>query len=78
MSNWDELLVTSDEVEAELIKNILDSEKIPFVINSLKIRPYPVNIGRMGEIKILVRKEDIEKAREVLKIMKNTSENGDL
>jgi hypothetical protein len=76
MIDWDELLVTSDEVEADLIKNILDAENIPCVKDSHKIRPYPVNIGKIGQIKILVKKQDLEKAREVLKIMKNTSENG--
>lgn len=78
MDEWVELLVTYDEVEAQIIKNILDSENIPVVIDSAKIRPYPVNIGRTGEVKILVRKEDVEKANEVLKIMKDLSENSDV
>ncbi|MCK5286597.1 MAG: DUF2007 domain-containing protein, partial [Thermodesulfovibrionia bacterium] len=56
-------------------KNILDAENIPVVIDSLKIRPYPVNIGKIGEIRIMVRAEDLKKAQEVLKIMKNLSEN---
>ncbi len=77
MDGWVELLVTYDEVEAQIIKNILDAENIPLVIDSSKIRPYPVNIGRIGEIKLLVRKEDLEKAKEVLKVMKDVSENGD-
>ena len=76
MDGWVELLVTYDEVEAQIIKNILDAENIPLVIDSSKIRPYPVNIGRIGEIKLLVRKEDVEKAKEVLKVMKDVSENG--
>ncbi len=75
MDGWVELLVTYDEVEAQIIKNILDAENIPLVIDSSKIRPYPVNIGRIGEIKLLVRKEDLEKAKEVLKVMKDVSEN---
>jgi hypothetical protein len=51
------------------------AENIPVVIDSLKIRPYPVNIGKIGEIRIMVREEDLKKAQEVLKIMKNLSEN---
>jgi hypothetical protein len=30
------------------------------------VSPYPVNIGKMGEIKILVRTEDKETAQEVI------------
>lgn len=75
MGSWAELLVSYDETEVQIIKNILDNEHIPVVINSLKIRPYPVNIGKMGEIRIMVRKEDLKEAQEVLKIMRNISEN---
>jgi hypothetical protein len=75
MDKWSELLVSYDETEVQLIKNILDAENIPVVIDSLKIRPYPVNIGKIGEIRIMVREEDLKKAQEVLKIMKNLSEN---
>jgi hypothetical protein len=75
MDKWSELLVSYDEIEVQLIKNILDAENIPVVIDSLKIRPYPVNIGKIGEIRIMVREEDLKKAQEVLKIMKNPSEN---
>lgn len=76
MDEWVELLVTYDEIEAEIIKDILDAENVPVVINSLKIRPYPVSIGRIGEIKILVNRGNIEKAQEILKIMKGSSEDG--
>ena len=76
MEEWVELLITYDETEAQIIKNILDSENIPVVIDSAKIRPYPVNIGKIGEIKILIKEEDIGRAKEVLKIMKDLTENG--
>jgi len=75
MNEWVELLVTYDEVEAQIVKNILEAENISVVIDSAKIRPYPVNIGKIGEVKLLVRKEDVEKAREVLKIMRSLSED---
>jgi hypothetical protein len=73
MNEWVELLVTYDEVEAQIVKNILEAENISVVIDSSKIRPYPVNIGRIGEVKLMVKKEDVEKAREVLKIMRSLS-----
>jgi len=64
---WVELLVTNDEIEAEMIKDLLESGGIPVVIRSSKVRPYPVSIGKMGEVKLLVRREDREAAEDVLK-----------
>jgi hypothetical protein len=65
--DWIELLVTDDTLEAEMIKDLLESGGIPVVLRSSKVTPYPVNIGKMGEIKIMVRNEDKEQAEEVLK-----------
>lgn len=64
---WVELLVTYDPVEAEIIKDILESGGIPVVLRSSKVSPYPVNIGKIGEVKVYVRKEDREAAEEVMK-----------
>jgi len=64
---WVELLITSDEMEAEMIKDLLESGGIPVVIRSAKVRPYPVSIGKMGEIKLLVRRSDLEAAEAVIK-----------
>ena len=66
-NDWAELLVTSDELEAEMIKDLLESGGITVVIRSAKVRPYPVSIGKMGEIKVLVKKTDLETARAALK-----------
>lgn len=64
---WVEVLATYDPIEAEIIKDLLESGGIPVVIRSAKVSPYPVNIGKMGEIKILVRKKDKEEAGKVIK-----------
>ncbi len=64
---WVEIFVTYDHLEAEIIKDLLESGGIPVVLRSSKVSPYPVNIGKMGEIKILVRKEDEDTAKEVIK-----------
>lgn len=66
MPDWIELLITDDPLEAEMIKDLLESGGIPVVLRSSKVTPYPVNIGKMGEIKILVRREDKETAQEVI------------
>jgi len=64
--DWIELLITDDTLEAEMIKDLLESGGIPVVLRSSKVSPYPVNIGKMGEIKILVRREDKETAAMVI------------
>ena len=64
---WITLRVTSDQLEAEMIKDLLESGDVPVVLRSAKVSPYPVNVGRMGEIKVLVRAEDKNAAEEVLR-----------
>ncbi len=64
---WVEVFVTYDSIEAEMIKDLLESGGIQVVMKSSKVSPYPVNIGRMGEVKILVRKGDVGAAEEVIK-----------
>ncbi len=73
MDEWVELFVTYDEIEAQIVKNILEAEDIQVVLNSLKVRPYPVSIGNIGEVKLLVKKENLENAKNIIKIMKNVS-----
>jgi hypothetical protein len=65
-NEWTELLVTNNEIEAEMIKDLLESGGIPVVIRSSKVSPYPVSIGKMGEVKVLVRKTDLEAAKAAL------------
>ena len=67
---WVELLVTYDPIEAEIIKDILESGGIPIVLRSSKVTPYPVNIGKIGEVKVYVRKEDKETAEQVIEEIK--------
>ena len=50
-----------------MIKDLLESGGIRVVLRSSKVSPYPVNIGKIGEIKVLVKKEDKEAAEEVLR-----------
>ena len=78
-SEWSEILFTYDEVEANIVKGILESENIQVAIDSLKITPYPVSIGRIGEVRVLVKNDDMERAREILKAIElnNTVESDD-
>ena len=70
---WVEFLVTYDPLEAEIIKDLLESGGIPVVLRSSKVSPYPVNIGKIGEIKVFVRREDKETAEEVIKSSNDNS-----
>lgn len=64
---WTVLLVTYDLLEADILKDILESGDIAVQLRSAKVGPYPVNIGKMGEVKVLVREIDRENAEEVLR-----------
>ncbi len=72
MSEWTVLLLTYDDIEASLVKGILEAENIQVIINSMKITPYPVSFGRLGEIRLMVKKDELSLAKEILNIMKNT------
>jgi len=76
MSEWVELLFTYDEIEAQIVKTLLEGEGIQVVCNSMKVRPYPVSIGKMGEVKLMVMEEELERAKEILKAMGDLSSDG--
>ena len=65
-NEWVEVFVPYDSIESEMIKGLLESGGIPVILRSSKVAPYPVNIGRMGEIRILVREEDKDTAKKVI------------
>jgi len=69
MSEWVELITTYDESEAQIIKDVLESENIEVVSRSMKISPYPVSFGRLGEVTLLVKSGELEIAKNILKIM---------
>ena len=64
---WTVIYVTYDSLEAEMIKDLLESGEIPVVLRSSKVSPYPVNVGKIGEIKILVNDKDKEIAEKLIK-----------
>ena len=65
--SWTEVYVTYDTLEAEMIKDLLESGGIPVVLRSSKVSPYPVNVGKIGEVTILVRDEYRELAEKVIR-----------
>ena len=67
MSEWVEVLVTCDLIEAEILRGLLESGGIPVIVRSAKVTPYPVNVGKMGEVKVLVRRESKAAAEELIR-----------
>jgi hypothetical protein len=65
--NWSVVFVTYDSIEAEIIKDLLESGGISVVLRSSKVSPYPVNVGKIGEIKVLVKDEDREIAEKLIR-----------
>lgn len=64
---WVEVFVTYDSLEAGMVRDLLESGGITVVLRSSKVTPYPVNIGRMGEIKVMVNEEDKEAAEQAIR-----------
>jgi hypothetical protein len=69
---WVEVLFTYDGIEADIVQQVLEAEGIEVDVRSQRISPFPVNVCKMGEIKLLVKDEDLERAHKVLKIMRET------
>ncbi len=65
--DWSVVFVTYDSIEAEIIKDLLESGGIPVVLRSSKVSPYPVNVGKIGEIKLLVKDSDVEIAEKLIR-----------
>ena len=64
--DWTEAFVTYDSTEAGIVRDLLESGEIETRTVSLKVGPYPVNVGRMGEIKLYVHESDAGRAEELL------------
>ncbi len=63
---WVEILLTYDALEAAMVKDILESGGIEVVSRSHKVSPYPVNIGKIGEIRLYVKEDDVALVRQLL------------
>jgi len=66
---WSEIFSSSDPVETEIVRDLLESSGIEVVADSARISPYLVNIGDMSLTRLLVMDEDTEKANDMLKGM---------
>ncbi|HKO58316.1 MAG TPA: DUF2007 domain-containing protein [Thermoanaerobaculia bacterium] len=64
---WIEIASAGNEDEANLLKGFLDNEGIPAQIENVKFHMEPVNLGKMGEIRIYVGEEDEQRALDLLR-----------
>ena len=68
--SWITLTIPKNPMEAEIIKGKLESEGIPVFLKKEAIgRIYGITTDGLGEVKVLVPKDLVEKAREILKIV---------
>ncbi len=64
--NWMEVLRTVDESEATIVRGLLESEGVDCRAESSRVSQLPVAIGKLGEIMIMVKASDYEKAKKLL------------
>jgi hypothetical protein len=68
LERWKDIYTTYDESEAAIIAGVLKDAGVPCMVESFKVSPFPVSIGRLGELRVLVHIEDVEKAAMILEM----------
>ena len=64
---WVEAHRCRDQVEALVVRALLDSEGIAAVLRSdLAHSVHPFSVGKQGEVIVLTRNEDVARARAIL------------
>ena len=62
-----EILIAGDEIEAQLIRGVLDANGIECVLRGESLRlTFGITADGLAEVKILVRREDARRARQVI------------
>jgi putative signal transducing protein len=64
---WIEIASASSEDEANLLCGFLENEGIPAQIENVKFHMEPVNVGKMGEIRVFVQQPDEQRAMDMLR-----------
>ena len=66
LENWMEVLNTDDESEATIAQGLLESEGMECRAESNRVSQFPVAIGKLGLITVMVKASDFEKAKRLL------------
>jgi len=68
------LMTTQDDGEAELVRGLLEGYGIPVqVVSDVTHSVYPLTVDGLGEVRILVALDDLERARQILDAHRKTS-----
>lgn len=64
---WQEVIEVFGELEAELLRGLLEAQGIPVILNQEGAgRAYGLNVGPLGTVQILVPASAVQNARQVL------------
>lgn len=63
---WTEILVVTDETEAQLIRGYLESEGVPCNLESLVFHAEPFTFGPLSKVRIHVPAGDVDRASKLL------------
>ena len=64
--DWENIYTTSSEIEAHLIKGLLEGEGIPCWLQSMRVPQFPLTVNGLGTIEIHVRPQDAPEGRRIL------------
>lgn len=65
--NWEVVHQVSGELQAELLRGLLEAQGIRVMLNQEGAgRAYGINVGRLGQVQILVLTSQLETARSIL------------
>lgn len=65
--NWEVVHEVSGELQAELMRGLLEAQGIHVMLNQEGAgRAYGLNVGRLGQVRILVPTSQLEEARSIL------------
>ena len=76
---WEIVKIVGTEEEATLLIGVLNNSGIPAEVESLLAQEFPVDFGRLGEVRVCVPAERLQEAQELLNERENlaTGEEGE-
>ncbi|MBA3969077.1 MAG: DUF2007 domain-containing protein [Gemmatimonadetes bacterium] len=67
IEGWTEVYAPGDEVEAQLLEGALRAEGIDAQVYSQQDHVYPVHVGELGRIRLLVPNDKVERALQIVR-----------
>lgn len=67
IEGWTEVFAPGDEVEARLLQDVLRAEGVEAQVYSQQDHVYPVHVGELGRIRLLVPDADTERAVQLVR-----------